>query len=193
MYYRILREQGLPFPFESARPFGHLLAGLGIALIAGWASATTLWFTGRRRAACGALLALGAVIAGLVVGLLHVVEPHHSAKAVAAAITGRAGADDVVVHEGSLEYSAALPYYTGRRIVVVNGERGDLDWSSRRPEASGWFVDGAGLARLWTGSRRVFLVTQHQPPRTVTAQLPAETVHVLGKFGSRWLYSNRGS
>lgn len=193
VYYRILREQGLPFPFESARPFGHLLAALGVALVAGWASATVLWFTGRRRAACGALLALGSVIAGLVVALLHVVEPHHSARAVALAITGHAAPDDVVAHEGSLEYSAALPYYTARRIVVVNGERGDLDWASRRPEARGYFLDTDGLTRMWTGSRRVFLVTQHRPPRSVTAQLPAETVHALGKFGSRWLYSNRGS
>ncbi|MBI1735071.1 MAG: glycosyltransferase family 39 protein [Candidatus Rokubacteria bacterium] len=193
VYYRILRDQALPFPFESAGPFGQLLVALGAALIAGWASAAALWFTGRRRAACGALLALGAVIAGLVVALLHVVEPHHSAKAVAQAITGRAAPDDVVAHEGSLEYSAALPYYTARRIVVVNGERGDLDWASRRPEARGYFLDTDGLTRMWTGSRRVFLVTQHRPPRSVTAQLPAGTVHALGKFGSRWLYSNRGS
>jgi hypothetical protein len=193
VYYRILREHALPFPFESARPFGDLLAALGASLVVGWASATALWFSGRRSAACGALLLLGAVIAGLIIGLLHVVEPHHSARAVAEAVAGRAGADDVVAHEGSLEYSAALPYYAGRRIVVVNGERGDLDWASRRPEARGWFVDTDGLTHLWSGSRRVFLVTQHQPPRSVIAQLPAATVHTIGKFGSRWLYSNRGS
>jgi hypothetical protein len=109
---------------------------------------------------------------------------------VAEAITARAGAQDVIVHENSLEYSAALPLYTGRRIVVVNGVRGDLEFASRLPEARGWFVDDAGLRALWAAPARVFLVTQQAPDRAVLATLPAGSVHSLGRFGSRWLYSN---
>jgi 4-amino-4-deoxy-L-arabinose transferase-like glycosyltransferase len=193
VYYRILRDQGLGFPFASPRPFGQLLQALGIVLIAGWAAAALAWWRGWRRTSFAAVAACGAGIAVLIVRLIATVEPHHSAAPVSAALTRTAGASDVIVHEGSLEYSAALPFYTGRRIVVVDGARGDLDIASRRPEARGWFLDAAGLAARWTGSERVFLVTQRPRDKSVVARLPEATVHLVGRFGSRWLYSNRGT
>ncbi|MBM4439453.1 MAG: glycosyltransferase family 39 protein [Candidatus Rokubacteria bacterium] len=193
VYYRILREQQLGFPFASPAPFGALLQGLGVALVVGWAVAAACWWTRRRRAAFAVLAAEGAVILVLIVQLLHLVEPHHSAEAVAEAINARAGAGDVVAHEGSLEYSAALPFYTGRRVVVVDGIQGDLETASRRPEARGWFVEGAELGGLWDRDGRVFLVTQRPRERSHVAGLPAERVHLIGRYGSRWLYSNRGN
>ena len=96
-------------------------------------------------------------------------------------------------HEGSLEYSAALPFYTRRRIVVVNGARGDLDSASRLPEASGYFLDTAGFQGLWARDRRVFLVTQRPLAVSVATDLPKASVHLIGCFGSRCLYSNRGN
>lgn len=191
VYYRILREQGQPFPFASAEPFGRLVQGLGAALILGWAAAALCWARGRRRGAFGAVLATGAAIAGLIIALVHLVEPHHSTKAVAGAIRAAARPADVIVHEGSLEYSAALPFYTERRIVVVNGARGDLDFASRLPEGRGMFLDDEGFRRLWAGEQRVFLVTQRPPDRSVVRTVNPAPVHPLGRFGSRWLYSNR--
>ena len=79
------------------------------------------------------------------------------------------------------------------RVVVVDGTRGDLDIASRRPEARGWFLDAQGLAARWQGAERVFLVTQRPRERSVVTALPRESVHLLGRFGSRWLYSNRGT
>lgn len=191
VYYRILRDQGLPFPFESARPLGWLLQGLGLTLLVGWGVATACWLRGWRRASLASLVGLAGVIAVLIVQLLHLVEPHHSAKAVSQALVARAGAEDLIVHEGSLEYSAALPFYTRRRIFVVNGVRGDLDFASRLPEGREWFLDTAGLGRVWDGPKRVFLVTQRPRERSVVAALPAGNVREIGKFGSRWLYSSR--
>jgi hypothetical protein len=191
VYYRILRDQGLPFPFESAGPFGALLQGLGWILLIGWPLSTLLVFFGKRAWAFGALVGVAGVIAVLIFRLLLLVEPHHSAKAVAEVVRGRAGVGDLIAHEGSLEYSAALPFYTGRRVVVVNGSRGDLDFASRLPDADGWFVDTPGLARLWEGPHRVFLVTQRPRERSVLATLPSSSVHELGRHGSRRLYSNR--
>ena len=191
VYYRILRDQGLPFPFASSHPFGLLLQGLGVTLLAGWGFATLCWARGWRRASFVTLLGMAGVIAGLIVHLLYLVEPHHSDKALSQAITARAAPADLIVHEGSLEYSAALPFYTGRRIIVVNGTRGDLDFASRLPEARRWFLDTQGLARIWENSRRVFLVTQRRWERSALATLPPSSIHEVGQYGSRWLYSNR--
>jgi 4-amino-4-deoxy-L-arabinose transferase-like glycosyltransferase len=191
VYYRILRDQGLGFPFASAEPFGVLLQALGITLALGFVAIGAGWWSGRPRIAFAAVTAVGVTIAVLIVQLLHLVEPHHSAEAVSEVLRARAAAADVIAHEGSLEYSAALPFYTGRRVVVVNGARGDLDIASRRPEARGWFDDTRSFATRWQGRERVFLVTQRPRAQSVVAALPGGTVHELGRYGSRWLYSNR--
>lgn len=191
VYYRILRDQGAAFPFASARPFGALLQELGVTLALGWSLALACWWLGWRRVSFAAVVAQGVAIGVLIVQLLHLVEPHHSVKEVAQVIQRLATRDDVIMHEGALEYSASLPFYTGRRVVVVDGLRGDLEFASRLPEGRGAFVDAAGLRRAWSGSRRVFLVTQRPRERSAANALPGESVHVLGRFGSRWLYSNR--
>jgi 4-amino-4-deoxy-L-arabinose transferase-like glycosyltransferase len=188
VYYRILRDQQLGLPYASVEAFARLLQGLAVVLVVGWAAAAVCWRYGWRRASFACVTGVGAGIAALMIVLLYVVEPHHSAKAVSAAIVARTRADDLVAHEGSLEYSAALPFYTGRRFIVVDGARGDLDIASRLPEAAGYFVDRDGMAALWAGPRRVLLVTQRPRPRSVVATLPSTVM--IGQFGSRWLYSN---
>ncbi len=190
-YYRILREQAVPFPFASPRPFGLLLQGLGLTLLVGWSIATLCWARGWRRSSFVALLAVAAVITALILELLQIVEPHHSAKAVSQAIVAQAAPEDVIVYEGSLEYSPALPFYTGRRILLVNGAVGYFSFASKLPEAQGVFIETRDLIRLWDGPRRVFLVVRRPRAQSVVAALRRDSVRELGRFGSRWLYSNR--
>ncbi len=189
--YRILRDQGLPFPFASPRPFGLLLQGLGVVLLTGWGIAVACWLRARPRGAFAALVLTAAGIATLILLLLQLIEPYHSARAVGTAIRERAQPEDVVVHEGMLEYSGALPLYAGRRVLLVDGRRGDLDFASRLPEAKGVFLDREAFVRLWQGKRRVFLVTQRPLARSVVATLPPGSVHEVGLYGSRYLYVNR--
>ncbi len=191
VYYRILRDQDVPFPFASPRPFALLLQGLGLTLIAGWSAATFCWVRGWRRSAFVSLVAVAAVITGLILHLLDVVEPHHSAKEVSQAIVAQAGPNDVLVYEGSLEYSPALPFYTGRRVLLVNADVGYFSFASKLPEAKGVFIDTAELITLWQSSQRVFLVVRQPRGQSVVAALPAASVQELGRYGSRWLYSNR--
>jgi 4-amino-4-deoxy-L-arabinose transferase-like glycosyltransferase len=190
VYYRILREQGMPFPFPSVRPFGFFLQGLGLAVLGGWMLAAVLWWRGRSRLSFGAVVGTSALVCLLVFRLIRVVEPHHSAKAVSQALVARVRADDRILHEGSLEYSASLPFYTGRRIIVVNGTRGDLDFASRLPEARGWFLDDDGLAALWRGRRRVLFVTQKPLRKSALSKISGLPVYKIGEYGSRALYSN---
>lgn len=191
VYYRILRDQGLPLPFASPRPFGLLLQGLGVALLVGWGMAAACWWRGKPRGAFAALVLMAGGIAALIFQLLQVIEPHHSARAAGAAIMVHARDEDVVVHEGSLEYSGALPLYAGRRILLVDGRRGDLEFASRLPEAQGMFLERAEFARLWHGQQRVFLVTQRDPTRSVLTTVPRDSVHKVGLYGSRFLYANQ--
>ncbi len=190
-YYRILRDQGVPFPFASARPFGELLRALGLVLLAGWGLAMLCWLRGWRRGAFASLVGVAGVITVLLFRLLDVVEPHHSVKEIARAITAQAGPADVLVVEGSLEYSPALPFYTGRRFAMVNGAVNYFSVAASLPEARGVFMSTGDLIRLWEGPQRVFLVVRRPRAQSVVAALPAARVHEIGLHGSRWLYSNR--
>jgi 4-amino-4-deoxy-L-arabinose transferase-like glycosyltransferase len=192
VYYRILKAQGLPFPFFSIEPFAALVFWLGLALLLGLPGAFALFHLRRPRASFAALLGLAASVAILVFQLLLIIEPHHSSKALAQAVSARVGERDLLAHEGSLEYSAGLPFYTGRRVHVVNGRRGDLDFGGRFPEANGYFLDGRELGALWNGATRVFLAVPGAPERSVLASLPPERVHLLGRYGTRRLFSNQG-
>ena len=191
VYYRILREQGLPLPFASPAPFGHLLQGLGLALLIGWTAAAISWWRRRPHTCFAALCLMAGGIAALIAQLLLLIEPHHSARTVADAILDRESRPAIVVHEGSLEYSGALPLYLGRPVLLVEGRRGDLEFASRLAEAAGVFLDRAAFVRLWQGDREVFLVTQRPLAKSVAAALPPGSVHDAGLYGSRHLLSNR--
>jgi 4-amino-4-deoxy-L-arabinose transferase-like glycosyltransferase len=190
-YYRILQNQGAPFPFPSARPFGALLQGLGLVLLVGWGLATLFWLRTRKWGAFVTLVGTASAITVLIFRLLDVVEPIHSVKETARAITEQSGAADVLVVEGTLEYSPALPFYTRRQFAMVNGALNYFSIAASLPEAHGLFLNTADLIRLWAGPQRVFLVVRRPRGESVVAALPSERVHEVGRYGSRWLYSNR--
>jgi len=106
-------------------------------------------------------------------------------------ILERLGGDDLLVHEGPLENSAGLPFYTGRQVHVVDGRRGDLHFGSRFPEAKGLFLSGEELGGLWQGRRRLFFVTDRPVDESVLRLITPQTRYLIGREGGRWLFTNR--
>ncbi|MBI4488550.1 MAG: glycosyltransferase family 39 protein [Deltaproteobacteria bacterium] len=192
VYYRILQEQGLEFPF-SAEPFIPLLRWLGLILAVGSPLAYLLFRIKRFWHSFTVFVGISAGIAILVFRLDLLVESHHSSKSVAHALLAQFKPGDIIVHEGSLEYSAGLPFYTQRQIHVLNGKRGDLDFGSRYPEARDLFLDNGKFAALWEGSPRVFLITRPQVRESALKKLPSEKIFPIGQYDSRWLYTNQRS
>lgn len=192
VYYRILKEQGASFPYASVAPFVPLVKGVGITLVIGLPLSLLLFCLGSPRTSFIVVTGVATVIAVLVFKLLLVIEPHHSAKSVALVLKSQARPGEPIVHEGSLEYSGSLPFYTGRQVYVLNGRRGDLEFGSRYPEGQGLFLDDEGFARRWKSDARVFLITRLQEGNSILKRLPAEKAFFLGRYGSRSLYSNHG-
>ncbi len=192
-YYRILKEQGIPFPFDSLSPFIEFLKGVGLVVALGFSLSYILFFLRLPKVSFTTLLMVAGAIAFLVFKLNLVLESHHSTKPVASALLTMSGPSDMVVHEGPLEYSGGLPFYTGRRISVLNGSRGSLDFGSRYPEARYLFLDNRRFIDLWGGNLRVFLVTRPGVQESVLQSLPSEKIFLVGRYGSRWLYTNKST
>jgi hypothetical protein len=121
----------------------------------------------------GALVASGRAVAGLAGGLAR-----------------RIGPGDLLLHEGPIENSGGLEFYSGRRPVLVDARQSVLGIGATLPEARGTFWDASDLARAWRSDRRVFLVTPRAPGRSLVAGLPTGSVHLLESGNGRWLYSN---
>jgi hypothetical protein len=101
------------------------------------------------------------------------------------------GPTDLLIHEGPLENSAGLTFYTGRQVHVVDGRRGDLHFGSHFPEADGLFLDGVELSRRWQEPRRVFLVTDRPIEQSALRLITPQARHLIRHEGRRWLFTNR--
>ena len=130
------------------------------------------------------LLVLPAVASGLAAS-----AAARAVKTVALEVAARMEPGDVLVHEGPLENSGALEWYSGVRPVIVDGGRSVLAFGASRPESAEAFWDAARLAVVWRGERRVWLVTGRRPAASLIGTLPA--ARLIASGGGRRLYVNR--
>lgn len=121
---------------------------------------------------------------------LAIFEPHRSVAPLAKRVASMAKDGDAVAVVGPYEKYSSLAFYTGRRVYVVNGWEGDLRYGRLAdPASSPYFLDRAGLEKLWTSGRRVFLVADDCPGEPEGPIAPAPR-HTLGTLPGRTLYSN---
>jgi len=108
----------------------------------------------------------------------------------AAEVRARMGPQDLLVHEGPIENSGAIEFYSGRRPVLLDGTRSVLGMGATFPEAREIFWDAERLKREWSGPRRLFLLTPRPPERSVAAFLPSDRLRLIAAGAGRRLYDN---
>jgi 4-amino-4-deoxy-L-arabinose transferase-like glycosyltransferase len=169
-----------PLLIATAAVFGLGAAGAAIALL-----------RPVRRLGVVVVLVTMLGVAVLVGRAVAVVSDSRSVRPLAAEVAGRMGPDDVLVHEGPIENSGALEFYSGRRPVILDGRVSVLGFGSTYPDAREAFWDRARFIDAWRGPRHIFLVTVREPARSVISELdPSERILLLASNG-RWLYTNR--
>ena len=176
-------------PWEAIRPlFGATAvtlggAATGLGLLAA--------MPGRGPAGTGPAVVLAAMLAVLpCVGAgLARVSAHRAVRALAVEVARQAGPDDVVAHEGPLENSGALEWYSRRRPVIVDGGRSVLAFGATLDGGGEIVWEPARLRRAWESERRVWVVTTRTPEGSVTAGLPG--ARLVAASGGRRLYVNR--
>jgi hypothetical protein len=191
VYSRMVQAQGESYAFPLLDELIPLFQAGGVVLCLG--TVTTLLCAGRRnlRVAMGCFTVMAVLLLVLIGKMQVLASEFRSVKPLAGRLLERLDPDDLVIHEGPLENSAGLPFYTGRQVYVVDGRRGDLHFGSRFPEADGLFLDGEELARLWQDTRRVLLVTDRPADQSVLRLIAPQARHLIGHEGRRWLFTNR--
>jgi 4-amino-4-deoxy-L-arabinose transferase-like glycosyltransferase len=184
---------GLPLPvppWDEFRPV-FWVAALTFALCA-LATAAVLVLAGspERRRRLGVLVVGVTMIATMpgVTRSLGVVVRHRAVRDLAQSVARLAAPDDIVAHEGPIENSGALEWYSGRRPVLVDGRRSVLGFGAERPESRDLFWDAARLRQAWTSGRRVWVVSVRSPAHSLVAELPG--ARLLGVAGGRALWVN---
>jgi 4-amino-4-deoxy-L-arabinose transferase-like glycosyltransferase len=166
----------------------------GAALAFAFGALATAAVAGRRRFVPG-LGALSVAVTMLalmpsVAGGLSLVASHRAVRGLGLEIARRAGAHDIVAHEGPLEDSGALEWYSRRRPVIIDGRRSVLAFGATLPGAAGAFWDAETARAKWEGPARVWAVTTRDPTRSMLARLPGS--RLVAATGGRWLYVNMG-
>ena len=142
----------------------------------------------RLTAAAATAVTVLAVLPCVALGL-QAVAAARTVKPIALELARQASASDVIVHEGPIENSGALEWYSGRRPVILDGQRSVLGFGASQPESRDAFWDGPRLAAAWTDGRRVWLVTGRADDHSVVRALPGRRLVVTA--GGRRLYVNR--
>ena len=180
---------GAPPPIPPWSAFRPLIGATSMALAAG-ALALGIAAVARARAvAVYATVVTLALVLPNAAGALGLVAAQRAVKGVAEEIVRRARPGDLVVHEGPLENAGALPWYSRRQVVVVDGRRSVLAFGASTPAAPDVLWQTPRLQQAWLGPQRVWLVTGRPPELSVIAALPDPRLVAAG--GGRRLYVNR--
>ena len=184
---------GVPLPvppWDEFRPV-FWVAALTFALCALALAAVLVFAQSPERRRTLGVVVVGATMVATMPGVarsLGVVVKNRAVRDLAQSVARQAGPDDVVAHEGPIENSGALEWYSGRRPVIVDGQRSVLGFGAERPESRDVFWDAARLREAWTSGRRVWVVSVRSPAHSMVAGLPG--ARLLGVAGGRALWVN---
>jgi 4-amino-4-deoxy-L-arabinose transferase-like glycosyltransferase len=117
-------------------------------------------------------------------------NPILGSKDLALAINAARRPGDLIAIDGELTSGSTLLFYTRQPVLLVNGRENGPWFGSFYPDAPHIFLSNADLARLWSGSHRVFLLTYHAQQRTHDLA-PLGPVVSLASSGGKTILTNR--
>ena len=137
-----------------------------------------------------AILAASTVpLALIVLRAEQLVEPLFSWRPAARVLTAVPQAE--IVFEAPIEYQlvGGLAYYTGRRITLLE-PRGFVPPGYLRSSATSMFLSWPEFERRWRSSAPLALVSDPQRRREDPQAIVSGPLHVLARFGDRWVLAN---
>lgn len=119
-------------------------------------------------------------------------EPYLSSRALAAHINREYKDGDVIIINGEYESGSSINFYTRKTVHILNGRSANLEYGSYFKDAPKIFLNDDDLARMWTGSNRVYLFTDSLQTEKVTRNLSGP-VYRLAESGGKLILTNQQS
>jgi 4-amino-4-deoxy-L-arabinose transferase-like glycosyltransferase len=148
-----------------------------------------LWLRYQRKPEYGNM-----VLAAMMLALLSCVHaafvtfsPILSSKQLAVAIQKHYQPGDLIVIDGQYHQASTLNFYLGVPVRMLHEPSGNLWYGSKFPDAPRVFETQASFAQLWSSPSRVFLWTDQEDPRELSA-LPH---YFLARSGGKSIFTNR--
>jgi 4-amino-4-deoxy-L-arabinose transferase-like glycosyltransferase len=151
-----------------------------------------LWLR-RKHKHLGASLAMALTMAGFLFcanSAFGVFTPHLSSQPVAKEIEKYLRPQDKIAIYGEIEGASAVGFYTGRPILLYNGQYNGLEFGSYYPDAPRIFYNDRAFRPLWCSSTRVFLVVPPKQRKQALVRLPPESSYFLAESGDKQVYTN---
>jgi 4-amino-4-deoxy-L-arabinose transferase-like glycosyltransferase len=117
-------------------------------------------------------------------------NPILGSKDIALAINAQKRPGDLILIDGELTSGSSLLFYTREPALLVNGRINGPWFGSFFRDAPHIFLTDADLTRLWSGPRRVFLLTYRPTARQRDLSLSGPVID-LADSGGKTLLSNR--
>jgi hypothetical protein len=96
----------------------------------------------------------------------------------------------LIVIDGELTSGSTLLFYTRQPVPLVNGRINGPWYGSFWPDSPQIFETDASLRQLWSGPRRIFLLTYH-PETRIPDLARFGPVHVLASAGGKSILTNQ--
>lgn len=200
---RDLYQALIEHPQYYARALGHLhdlttsamgffrgpLIGTAIGMFFG--TGLALWLRMRRRYYAANLVLTLAMC--LVLACVHsaykTFYPILGSEPLAAAINQQFRPGDKIVIDGQYSVASSVGFYTGQPLYMLNGRVNNLWYGSLFADAPHRFEDNASFAKLWSGSGRIFFVTDSADD--ATKLLESKGGYVIAQYAGKSVLSNR--
>jgi 4-amino-4-deoxy-L-arabinose transferase-like glycosyltransferase len=98
--------------------------------------------------------------------------------------------NDLIVIDGELTSGSTILFYTQQQVHLVNGRINGPWYGSFWPDSPAIFETDASLDHLWSGPRRIFLLTYHPDIRVPDLSRFGQ-VHVLASAGGKSILTNQ--
>lgn len=165
----------------TAVAIGMLTVGLGSTLL----RAKGRMYAANLTIAAGMIVTLLAAHTGLVR-----FNPILGSKGLAETLNSVRQPGDLIVLDGEFTSGSTLVFYTGQQVHLVNGRVNTLWYGSFWPASPQVFESEASLDALWSGPRRIFLLT-YAPAARERSLAAFGTVRVVASAGGKTLLTNR--